>query len=332
MSGFLEQVKASAAFDHPVTRGIVIGTAILLVVTPAVITFLHRSGKLNDGLRDEIRRRYLSWLFLAPLMIVPILIGRLWTVGAVGLLSLSCYREFARTTGLFRHRRLSFVVALGILSVSFAVADHWYDLFVALPSLTISMLAITALLDDRPSGYIQRVALSVLAFLLFGVCFGHLGYLANDPLFRPLLLLILVCVELNDVFAFVIGKSIGKRKIAPNTSPNKTLGGALGAAILTTALAATLGHYVFRGTELDTPIHLVAFGLLLSAAGQLGDLVLSSIKRDLGIKDMATTIPGHGGLLDRFDSLLLVPPALFHYVGYFLGIGLDQPSRVFSGG
>lgn len=70
----------------------------------------------------------------------------------------------------------------------------------------------------------------------------------------------------------------------------------------------------------------------ICVGGQLGDLMLSSIKRDLGIKDMGTLIPGHGGLLDRFDSLLLVAPAVFHYVRYFIGIGLDQPARILSGG
>jgi phosphatidate cytidylyltransferase len=59
---------------------------------------------------------------------------------------------------------------------------------------------------------------------------------------------------------------------------------------------------------------------------------MSSIKRDLGMKDMAALIPGHGGLLDRFDSILFVGPALFHYINYFHGVGLDQPARVFSGG
>jgi len=72
-------------------------------------------------------------------------------------------------------------------------------------------------------------------------------------------------------------------------------------------------------------------GLIISVLGQCGDLVISSIKRDLEIKDMAGTIPGHGGLLDRFDSLLLVAPTLFHYINYFHGIGLDQPVRIFTG-
>ena len=76
--------------------------------------------------------------------------------------------------------------------------------------------------------------------------------------------------------------------------------------------------------------HLVAMGVLLSVAGQMGDLVISSMKRDLHIKDMGSFIPGHGGLLDRFDSLLFVGPVMFHYIGYFQGFGLDQPVRIFT--
>jgi phosphatidate cytidylyltransferase len=79
-------------------------------------------------------------------------------------------------------------------------------------------------------------------------------------------------------------------------------------------------------------VHLLALGVLISVGGQLGDLVLSAIKRDLGIKDFAATIPGHGGLLDRFDSLLLVAPAVFHYVGHLQGIGLSDQTHIFTGG
>ena len=89
---------------------------------------------------------------------------------------------------------------------------------------------------------------------------------------------------------------------------------------------------MFRGTALDRPGCLILLGVIISVVGQLGDLMLSSVKRDLGIKDMGVTIPGHGGLLDRFNSLILVAPAAFHYIGYFLGIGLDQEARIFTGG
>ena len=316
---------------HPVAFWIAAGIAAVLLVTPLVFLLLEKVGKLTPSLRSDLWTRYKSWLVMAPLMIAPILAGRLPAIVGVGVLSLACYREFSRATGLFRHRTISAVVVLGILLLTFAEADHWYGFFVALSSLTVSLLVVVALLADEPKGYIQRVALGVFAFLLFGVCLGHYGYFANDKSGQAYLLAILLCVELNDVFAYCSGKLFGRRKLAPHTSPNKTIGGALGAAVLTTALFAWLVHLIALGTALDRPWHLIALGLLLSLTGQWGDLVMSSIKRDLGLKDLGVVIPGHGGLLDRFDSLIFVGPAMFHYIGYFLGIGLDQPTRVFSG-
>lgn len=313
--------------DHLLTFFLLAGVGILLVIVP--IVFLALSGRVTPKLRDELWARYYSWLWLVPLMLVPVLLGRLATVAGFGILSLLCYREFARATGFFRERLLSATVVLGIILLMVAAADHWYNFFMALPSLVVSLIVILALVRDQPSGYIQRTALAVLAFLFFGVCLGHMAYFANDRHFRPLILSILLCVELNDVLAFTCGKLFGKKKLCPGTSPNKTLGGSLGALVLTTGIFALLGSVLFAGTVLASPGHLLVMGFLLSFTGQLGDLVVSSIKRDLGLKDMGTGIPGHGGLLDRFDSLLFVGPALFHYIGYYLGVGLDQPARVF---
>lgn len=314
-------------FDHPLMLPILSGVGILLALVPLV--FLLASRKVSEKLRSELWARYFSWLWLVPMILLPVLLGRLATIAAIGILSLFCYREFARATGFFRERLVSAVVVLGIVLLTSAAADHWYNFFMALPSLVVSLIVILALARDQPSGYIQRVAMGVLAFLLFGVGLGHMGYFANDRNFQPLLLSIILCVELNDVLAFTCGKLFGKRKLCPGTSPNKTLGGSLGALVLTTAIFALLGSQLFAGTVLAAPRHLITMGVLLSLTGQLGDLVVSSIKRDLGIKDMGASIPGHGGLLDRFDSLLFVGPALFHYIGYFLGVGLDQPARVF---
>ena len=316
---------------HPVAFWIAAGIAAVLLITPLLFLVLDKAGKLTPALRTDLWTRYKSWLVLAPLMVGPLLAGRLPAIIGVGVLSALCYREFARATGLFRQHLVSGVVVLGGILLTFAIADHWYAFFVALAPLTASCIVIFALIADQPKGYIQRVALGLLAFMLFGDCLGHFSYFANDRLGPPIQLAILLCVELNDVFAYCTGKMFGHRKLAPQTSPNKTIGGALGALVLTTALFAALAHVIFRDTALDQPIHLVTLGLLLSVTGQWGDLVMSSIKRDLGIKDMAATIPGHGGLLDRFDSLIFVGPALFHYIGYFMGVGLDQPTRVFSG-
>jgi phosphatidate cytidylyltransferase len=322
----------SHAFDNPVVAGLTIGVVGILAVAPVAMYVLRRAGRIDDVRNDELCKRYRSWLVLAPIMLLPVLLGAAYTIVAVGLLSLLCYREFARATGLFRERVISLLVVVGIVLVTLAVLDNWYNLFVALPPLTICVIAVVAILADRPRGYIQRVGLSVMGYMLFGVCIGHLGYFANYPGFRPILFLIVMATELNDVFAYVSGKMFGRRKLAPNTSPNKTVGGAIGATVLTLVLVVTLGRFVFRDSNLDQTVHLIALGLIVGVLGQMGDLLLSSIKRDVGVKDMGALFPGHGGLLDRFDSLVLVAPATFHYIAYFDRADSYPWQRIFTGG
>jgi phosphatidate cytidylyltransferase len=284
-------------------------------------------------------QRWKGWCWVAPALIVPILLGVFWTILGVFILSLLCFHEYARTTGLFREKIISFCVIAGILLVAFASLDGFPRLFFALAPLTVAVIAASTLQSDRPAGYIQRVALGVFGFLLFGYSLGYLGQIAamNDIVgdlgYRPVLLLILIGVSLNDVFAYCVGKSMGHKKLLPNTSPGKTVAGSVGALILTTLLVAFLGHFVFDETPMDTFWHLMTLGFMVSGLGQLGDLILSSIKRDVGVKDTGRIIPGHGGLLDRFNSLLLVPPAVYHYVS----LNLDQPigvfaHRIFTGG
>ncbi len=319
------------AFDHAVTQWVVAAVVCLLVFAFILILTLKAAGKIGPATYKELIDRTKTWAWLAPVLFLPILAGAAWMMLGVGLLSILCYREYARATGFFRHFMPSFVVVLGILFLTFASLDHWYGFFVALPALGVVLICATAILADQPKGYIQRTALGIFAFLLFGFCLGHLGYIGNDADFRPIVILLIVAVELNDVFAYLSGKLIGKRKLAPRTSPGKTIGGSLGALVGTTALVIWMGFHVFAGSPLATWPHLIGLGLIISISGQLGDLMLSSIKRDLDLKDIGSTLPGHGGLLDRFDSLLLAAPAYFHYVGYFRGFGLDQPVRIISG-
>ena len=322
----------STAFAHPVTVWIVGATLGLLLLAAAVIGLLSVTGRASPSLRRELWLRLGSWCILLPLMLGPVLLGRVWTIGAVTLLGLACLREYDRATGLFREYLIVGVVVLGILLVNFAALDHWYGFFTALWPLTVGVIAIASLPLDRPAGYVQRTALGIFAFMLFGAGLAHLGYMANDPGYRPIVLLLLTAVALNDVAAFTFGKLIGGRKLLPATSPNKTLSGALGALVTTSVVVALLAGAIFAGTPMGHPALLLLFGAIVSIAGQCGDLMLSSIKRDLGIKDMGVLLPGHGGVLDRFNSLLLVAPAAFHFIGYYVGFGLDQPTRLITGG
>jgi phosphatidate cytidylyltransferase len=327
------------AFDDAVTRAICVALLIVLVFVPLLLWLMRSRAWIDAPIALELRRRYYSWLVLIPVLLAPILLGAAWMIIGVGLLSLFCYREYARATGLFRERTVSLVIVFGIIAVTLAVLDHWYRLFVALTPLTVGLIAAAALFADRPKGYIQRVALGALGFLLFGTALGHLGYFANDERYRPLVILILLAVELNDVFAFVCGKALGRHQLAPNTNPNKSVEGALGALFLTTVLVVVVGSFIYtaeyreaHGVTAGKQLrNLILLGVIIGSVGQLGDLVLSSVKRDLGLRNFGTLIPGHGGLLDRFDSLILVAPAAFHFTNYVAGIGHHEPIHVFSG-
>src|SRR5213592_3100945 len=319
------------AFDDRVTVVLTLTALILLLLAPLLIFVVTRAANNTADKRRELWDRYRSWIWLALFILIPILAGAFWTILAVATLSFLCYREYARITGLFRERTISLIVVIGILLITFSVLDNWYRFFLALFPLTVALIATGALIADQPKGYIQRVGLGVFGFALFGCALGHLGYIANDWNYRPILLLVVFAVELNDIFAYICGHLFGRRKFVPNTSPNKTVVGALGAIALTTPLFALGAHFIWFNTALDTPVLLLARGIIVSVVGQFGDLMLSSIKRDLGLKDTSKIIPGHGGILDRFDSLILVAPAMFHYVNYFVGFAAGQPQQIFSG-
>lgn len=327
----------TGAMEHPVTRIAAAAVVGALVLAPLAMAALGR--RMDEKTRKDVWTRYWTWVVIAPVMFVPILLGAGPAIGMMTIVSILCYREFARATGLFRERLTSAIAAMGILLVGLAALDNWYNLFLVLPAWFTVGLAAGNVLADRPAGYIQRTALASVGFLLFGSGLGHLAYIANARLpgdagwdYRPLMCMVILALQFNDIAAYVCGKSFGRRHIFPHTSPNKTLGGHLGALVLTTALSVWLGRMVFAGTPLAAWGHLVAIGIILSVGGQLGDLVLGSIKRDLGVKDLAHTLPGHGGVSDRFNNALITAPALFHYVNFFLHVAPAEPLRIFTGG
>jgi phosphatidate cytidylyltransferase len=321
------------AFDDPFVCGVMLAIFVVLAASGVAIQLSQRSGRVNATLYQELWLRWKSWLWLTLFMAVPILLGAAWVICAVLVLSLLCFSEFARATGLFREKLICGIVVLGILGLIFASADHYAKLFFALAPLIVGLLAIVTIPQDRPRGYLQRTALGVMGFLLFGYGLGYLAMLANYNLYRPMLLLILVGVEMNDVFAFCVGKTVGGPKLLPNTSPGKTIAGSLGALVLTTLFVAGLGYLVFQDTAVNRIELWLLLGALMSLVGQFGDLLLSSIKRDLGLKDIGTVIPGHGGVLDRFNSLVLVPPVAFHFLALYLGpLNGTGAERILTGG
>jgi phosphatidate cytidylyltransferase len=264
-------------------------------------------------------RRLLSTLVLLPLFVWMVMQGPVWLFGAVIVLVGALGQwEF---TGMFERGGVRTFRLVGLLGGSVLTASF------ALPAservtLTAVLLTIFGVgLFRRDSS--ERPAWEPIAVTLFGVCYVNwlLGYAIwlrdLDDGVEWILLLVSV-TWLGETAAYVVGSTLGRHKLAPSISPRKTVEGAV--AQLAVSVLAALGAraWFFPALSLESAI---VVGLLLGVVGQAGDLIESAIKRSVGTKDTGRLIPGHGGMLDRMDSLLVNTPVLFYYATYgrFLG-------------
>jgi phosphatidate cytidylyltransferase len=307
-------VSPTAALASPVFQ--FYATLILGVLTAAgvLLVVLRRLGRNVDA----AWKAYLGWLIMAPLGLTAVFLGREATIIIFTALAVFGTKEFARATGLYTDWVATGVVYLGIVALGvtalvhdpFTGAPGWYGLFMALPVYVIAAILLVPIVRDRTKGQLQVVALGMVAFMCLGWMFGHLAFLANAKHAYPYLLYLLVAVELNDVAAFACGKLFGRHPLRPAISPKKTWEGSCGAL----AVSLTLPWAFWFTLPQFGPVDLIVVGLIVGIGGQLGDLSISVVKRDVGVKDLGATIPGHGGILDRIDSLVYVAPIFFHVV------------------
>jgi phosphatidate cytidylyltransferase len=311
-------MSPQAALQSEVFRNYAVIVACLLGFAGLILAFLTWGLKKNV---QSIWLTYKGWLLMAPIITSFIFLGRAATLVFLTLVAGLGFKEFARATGLYRDWWMTVAVYIGIAGVGLAalVADPnngrtgWYGLFMTMPVYAISLLMLVPIIRNQPSGQLQACALAILGFLYLGWMFLHLAFLANAHHAYGYLLYLLLAVELNDVAAFTFGRLFGKHPLRPNISPKKTWEGALGALGFSLALPWVL-RFSFPHFG---PVQLVLTGLIVGIGGQLGDLSISVIKRDVGIKDMGTAIPGHGGVLDRIDSLIYTAPLFLHLVDYY---------------
>lgn len=265
-----------------------------------------------------------GWLIMIPLVIGAILLGRTATIIFFGIVAIAGFTEFARATGLYRDWLITGWVYLGIAGITVVTLISppgetlvgWYGMFMALPVYVVAGVLLMPILRDKTKGQLQLIALGIVGFIYIGWMFGHLAFLANGRNAAGAILFLLFSVPLCDVAAFTFGKIFGRHKMRPNISPNKTWEGSLGAFLVGMALP-----WIFRfSLEGFGTRELILAGLIVGVGSQLGDLSISVIKRDIGIKDMGALIEGHGGVLDRIDSLVYVAPLFFHMTRYFVGL------------
>lgn len=261
--------------------------------------------------------RYFAFFVMVPVIVLPLV----WNVAAfqtvVMLLSMFGFIEFARATGLARDRLVTGVVLMAMAVIYYPVYVGWYGLYQATPAYAVVLLLLICVWRGRYEGMVHEVALAVLAIVYFGWFFSHLAYLRNFGHGLVYVAYFLFLVIGNDVYAYLAGNLLGRHPLTP-LSPNKTVEGFLGGMALTVTTALVLQPMLVPGIAAG---HAALLGAVIAIGGTSGDLTLSFIKRDLGIKDMGTLIPGHGGLLDRMNSILFTAPLFFHIVRFFYGEG-----------
>jgi phosphatidate cytidylyltransferase len=305
-------VNWRAAVADPVFRAYVLIVLGLLAVSAAVLLVLALRFRKNVS---KIWTIWRSWVIMAPLALLVVGLGRGATIVGVTLLAVFAFKEFARATGLYRDFVMVGAVYTAVVFAGVAAwcpdrdpgGTHpgWLELFETLPVYAMVLILLVPILRNRTQGQLQSVALAMLGFLLVGWMFAHLGFLANSAHPYGYIAFIIFAVEICDIAAYTFGTLLGRRPLRSAISPKKTWGGALGALAVAMALPWVLGFSFPPGFDARAK---VLTGLIVALAGPLGDLSISLIKRDLGVKDMGAAIPGHGGILDRIDSLIFVAP------------------------
>jgi len=293
---------------------------VLMVVFGLLVFFstvfaVWKKLKPQANLKELIDRTN-SWWKMVILFVLCIFINKTIAIVGIAFLSFVALREMLSTLDFRTADRRSMFWCYLIIPVQFyTVYISYYRLFIVLiPVIMFMLLPLRNLLTGETEGITKSNATMQWSLMLTVFSLSHLGYLLVLPTpegftagNEAYILYVLFLTQFNDVLQFIWGKFLGKKKIIPKISPNKTWAGFLGGLICTTLLG-----YAFRFlTPFTVPQSLIA-GALIAFSGFVGDLNISAIKRDLGIKDMGNTIPGHGGLMDRLDSLSFTAMVFFH--------------------
>lgn len=314
-------MSPTAALANEVFRFFAVLTTGLLVVGGGAIAVVRFQFKKNVSHAWD---SYRGWLVMVPVIAVSLFIGRIGVICFFAAVAVVAFTEFARATGLHRDLAMTFTSLAGIIAIAGVALAHdpatgepgWYGLFMALPVFVSAALVLVSILRNNPEGQLKAIALSLFGFIWIGWMLGHAAFLANSRNAYGYLLYLLFAVELNDIAAYVCGKLFGRKPLCTNVSPWKTREGALGAVVISALFPLAVRFALPDFSALEC----VLAGLIVGVGGHLGDLSISIIKRDIGVKDMGTLIRGHGGVLDRIDSLLYTAPLFFHFTRFAHGM------------
>jgi phosphatidate cytidylyltransferase len=295
----------------------------LLVVSSIVGAILARTAKSESGRATiaNMNARIRAWWLMAAVFALSLATGGIGSVALFGLLSFFALREFITLTPTRRADHMTlFWVFFVITPLQYVlVGIGWYGLFsILIPVYAFLFVPIRTAIGGDTQGFLERAAKIQWGLMVCVYCVSYApailkleihGYEGQNG---KLLLYLILVVQISDVLQYVWGKLLGKHKIAPNVSPNKTWEGFVGGILCASAIGTALWWLTPY-----KPLEAAAMSLVVTLLGFAGGLTMSAIKRDRGVKDYGELIPGHGGILDRIDSICFAAPVLFHLTRYY---------------
>lgn len=295
------------------------GIFVLLAVASLIVFILRRRHPERDY--AELAARVNSWWVMAGLFAAAMALSPALSLVFLGFVSFLALKEYLSLVPTRRaDRRVLFWAYLAIPLQFYWVAIGWYGMFIVfIPVYLFLLLPLRMVIIGETAGFLHAAGSLHWGLMLTVFNLSHMAYLLVLPAetnpaggAAGLVLFLMFLTQFNDVMQYVWGKTLGRHKIIPKVSPKKTWEGFLGGVATTTLLAWLLAPLLTPLAGWEAP----AAGLLIGIAGYIGDVNISALKRDLGVKDSGSLIPGHGGILDRVDSLTFTAPLFFHFLYY----------------
>ncbi len=309
---------------HNISLPVALFLSFLYAVLIAASVFVYKKRQSLTNYQ-ELKNRIFSWWIIITLTSAAIVSHFYIATAFFAFLSLLALGEYLKMIPTRKSDILPLLCTLcAILGQYYIVAIGWYGLFIIfIPVYMYCLLAITMVLTGNTQDFLKSLSLLQWGMMATLFSISHLAFLLILPVYKSgsiqikegvgLVLFILFTVQFNDVAQYIGGKKWGKHKILPTISPNKTWQGFFTGMFVTIIASVLIGLWL---TPMSFSFALI-LGVLISVSGFFGDVVISAIKRDLGIKDTGHLLPGHGGILDRVDSLTFSVPLFFHLMRYF---------------
>ena len=301
------------------------GAYAILILATLMVVYLRGANPTRDY--TELRLRIKTWWIIVVLATFALGFNKYISIFCLAFVSFLAFKEYLSLIPTRRaDHRVLFWAYLAIPIQYLLVSVEWYGVFIIfIPVYWCLLLPMRMVLIGQTEGFLRAVGNLQFGLMTTVFSLSHMAYLLALPESGnprgggvALLFYLVFLTQFNDVMQYVSGKLFGKTKVTPTVSPNKTVEGLMGGVAVTTLLAIILAPWL-------TPIphtwigflQAAALGVVIGLGGFVGDVTISAIKRDLGVKDAGSLLPGHGGILDRVDSLTFTAPVFFHII-YFL--------------